>query len=59
MLESFVKEFNERNPEARAEYVPRGGWVGLFGKLYAAIAGAVGADALTRVGAIAKSGMRP
>jgi ABC-type glycerol-3-phosphate transport system substrate-binding protein len=44
MLETFVKEFNERNPEARAEYVPRGGWVELFEKLYAAIAGDTGPD---------------
>jgi ABC-type glycerol-3-phosphate transport system substrate-binding protein len=48
MLETFVKEFNERNPNARAEFVPRGNWVELFEKLYAAIAADTGPD-LVRV----------
>jgi ABC-type glycerol-3-phosphate transport system substrate-binding protein len=48
MLETFVKEFNEKNPNAKAEYVPRGGWPELFEKLYAAIAGDTGPE-LVRV----------
>src|SRR6266542_642710 len=48
MLETFVKEFNDKNPAAKAEYVPRGSWPELFEKLYAAIAGDTGPE-LVRV----------
>jgi multiple sugar transport system substrate-binding protein len=48
MLETFGKEFAERNQGTTVEYVPRANWVELFEKLYAAIAGDTGPD-LVRV----------
>lgn len=48
MLETFGKEFAERNAGATVEFVPRANWVELFEKLYAAIAGDTGPD-LVRV----------
>ena len=48
MLETFIKEFNEKNPGAQAEMVTQKDWVSLFEKLYAAIAGDTGPD-LVRV----------
>jgi ABC-type glycerol-3-phosphate transport system substrate-binding protein len=48
MLETFGKEFSEKNPGTTVEYVPRANWVELFEKLYAAIAGDTGPD-LVRV----------
>lgn len=44
MLETFVKEFNEHNPGAQAEYVPGKNWVEMFEKLYAAIAADTGPE---------------
>jgi ABC-type glycerol-3-phosphate transport system substrate-binding protein len=48
MLDTFIKEFNEKNPGAEATFTTQGDWVTLFQKLYAAIAGDTGPD-LVRV----------
>jgi ABC-type glycerol-3-phosphate transport system substrate-binding protein len=48
MLDSFIKEFNQKNAGANAEFVVQSDWVTLFQKLYAAIAGDTGPD-LVRV----------
>src|SRR5919201_171106 len=48
MLDTFIKEFNDKNPGAQATFTTQGDWVTLFQKLYAAIAGDTGPD-LVRV----------
>ena len=48
MLDTFIKEFNDKNSGAQATFTTQGDWVTLFQKLYAAIAGDTGPD-LVRV----------